>query len=201
VTACLCAHGLAVAAQLTTRHHGRAHDHHAVHQPEGHDAPPHAGSRAGRRGRVAACRRRQPRVGGPGRGRPRRDAAHAARADRAAPGGHGPAAPRRPVASGQHRGPRALPRADGHRLVPRPGRRAVPGGALDAGQGTSGVPRRRGIQRSGPPWGRSLPATWALRYGGRAGGCLSSCSRTARTATRETTPSWSRSSPATDTQL
>ncbi|MFD0600525.1 hypothetical protein [Streptomyces aureus] len=51
------------------------------------------------------------------------------------------------------------------------------------------------------PSGRSLPATWALRCGGRADGCPSSCSRTARTATRATTPSWSRSSPATDTRL
>ncbi|MFE1546496.1 hypothetical protein [Streptomyces sp. NPDC058718] len=46
MTAFLWAHGLPVAARLTIRHHGRAQDHHAVHQPEGHDAPRHAGSAA-----------------------------------------------------------------------------------------------------------------------------------------------------------
>lgn len=70
-----------------------------------------------------------------------------------------------------------------------------------AGRRTSGVPRRRGVQRPGPPGAAHHAATWPLRCGGRADGCPSSCSRTARTATRATTPSWSRSSPATDTQL
>ncbi|MET7913842.1 hypothetical protein ABZS98_37595 [Streptomyces avermitilis] len=71
----------------------------------------------------------------------------------------------------------------------------MPAGALQAFLDDAG------FSALAPPWRRSLPATWALRCGNRADGCPSSCSRTARTATRATTPSWSKSSPATDTRL
>ncbi|MEK8141831.1 hypothetical protein NKH18_01765 [Streptomyces sp. M10(2022)] len=131
---------------------------------------------------------------------PRRDAAHAARADRAAPGGHGPAAPRRPVASGRHRGPRHFrelmatvwyPARNVQRYPVAPW---MPAGALQAFLADAGFSDLA-------LWGRSLPATWALRCGDRADGCPSSCSRTARAATRATTPSWSKSSPAMDMPL
>ena len=101
----------------------------------------------------------RPGVGG--HGRPRAGAAHPARADRAVPGGHDAAAPRRPGPAGSGGRAGTLPRADGRRLVPRPGRLAVSARTVDCPRrharashlgGIRG--RRRGSADDGRPRGR-----------------------------------------------
>ncbi|CAM5660244.1 hypothetical protein SALBM135S_03056 [Streptomyces alboniger] len=109
----------------------------------------------------------------PARPPPRR--ASCCRSDGAAPWARlRQAAPRRPVAAGRCRGPRTFPRADGHRLVSRPGCPGLPGGALDAGRRISGVRHGRRPQRSGPsgaalrrPRGRSGAAIGPTTARGR----------------------------------
>ena len=160
------------------------------------DAPWPCRSRVGGGGQ-RALRRSGPCVGGSDRPGP--GPAHPARADRAVSGRNGAVASRRPVPAGSRDRAGALPRADGQRLVSRPGRgRGIRGRPVDA--------RRRAARPAGV---RRVPADVApapitAGHEGapvcRAGrGCRCWCSRTARTATVPTPPSWSRNSPATAT--